>query len=204
MRAFSQPATQACSTVSDWTSTAGYGPVPATASIATTPTERCSERSGFRKPFPTWLLAGQSAPACSSRRGSRSIRSSSCRRVPRPVEPDAARGNPTCSAIRVELVDGFDVLGRRAIRVEFRIEPCIDDRLGQFRADNARAHSDDLGVVGLGGTFGGIGVVRQRRADARNLVGRDGNTNAGAAKQDGAVLLAVNDVMADLGRQVGI
>ena len=60
----------------------------------------------------------------------------------------------------------------------------VGDRLGEFRADDARAHGDDLGVVRQRGALGGIGVVGQRGADARHLVGRDADADAGAADQD--------------------
>ena len=45
--------------------------------------------------------------------------------------------------------------------------------LASSGADDARAHGDDLRIVGQGGALGRIGVMGQRGADARHLVGRD-------------------------------
>ena len=46
--------------------------------------------------------------------------------------------------------------------------------LGQFRADDAGTDDEDIHVVVLDALVGGIGVVRERGADLRHLVGKGG------------------------------
>ena len=104
----------------------------------------------------------------------------------------------------IELVDGLDIRRRCALGVELGGKPCVHDGLGQFRPDDARTHGDDLGVVGLGRAFRRIGVMRQRRADARHLVGRNAHADPRAADEDAAVIFAVLHLVGEIGREVGI
>ena len=78
-------------------------------------------------------------------------------------------------------------------RIELRRQPDVDDRLGQFRSDDAGTHGDDLGVVRFGGAVGRIGIVGQRRANSGDLVGRNANADTRSTKQNGALVFTCND-----------
>ena len=60
-------------------------------------------------------------------------------------------------------VDGFDVCRRGACRIEDAAEPDVDNAFRQFRANDARAHGDDLRVVGFRRSLG----CSRRRASRR-------------------------------------
>src|SRR4029453_8140895 len=89
----------------------------------------------------------------------------------------------------VDLPDLVD-LGGRGAALELRGQPVVEDLLGRLGGDHPRAHGQHLGVVGLAGPFGRVGVVGGGRPDPWDLVGGDGHAQAGAADQQGAVVLA--------------
>src|SRR5690606_19174267 len=93
------------------------------------------------------------------------------------------------------LGDVGDLGGAGRGRVEGVAEPFGHDPLGEFRTDHPGAERDDLAVVGFHGTFGRVRVVRDRRPHTGDLVGRDGDTDAGAADEHAAVGLPRGDLL---------
>ena len=66
----------------------------------------------------------------------------------------------------------------------------------QRRADDARAEAQHVHVVVFDGLMRGVGVVADRRADARELVGGNRDAGAAAADDDAALGLAVRTASA--------
>jgi hypothetical protein len=77
----------------------------------------------------------------------------------------------------------------------------IDERphvlLGRLRADRARAKRQDIAAVVLDHLMGGVNIVGDARAHARELVGGDRDAGAAAADQDRALGPARGDRIAD-------
>ena len=73
---------------------------------------------------------------------------------------------------------------------KFGAEPCFDDRLCGFNADDPSAHCKHVGIIMLTGQFRGKNISAECAANAANLVCADRNTDAGAADEDSAVKLA--------------
>src|SRR5207249_6848615 len=61
----------------------------------------------------------------------------------------------------------------------------------QLRADHPAAHHQHVHVIVLDALMGGIRVVAEPGADARQLVGGDGSADSAAADQDGALRAAI-------------
>src|SRR5215218_1943331 len=123
---------------------------------------------------------------------------------PCPPGPGAsARRRPLAPVTRVDLLDLVDVAGRGAA-FELRGQPVVEDLLGRLGGDHPGPHGQDLGVAGLAGPFGRVGVVGGDGPDPGDLVGGDGHAQAGAADQQGAVVLAPGHGLGDLGGDVGI
>src|SRR5512137_2250806 len=99
--------------------------------------------------------------------------------------------------LAVQAVDGVDVAGRRALRIELRCEPGVDDSLRVLDADHSRAHRDDVRVVALRGAHRRVDVVRVRGADAGNLVRRHADADPGAAAEDAAIEFLAQDCRGD-------
>src|SRR5271170_1622203 len=110
----------------------------------------------------------------------------------------------TFAILRVEFADRLDVAGGRPFGVKVRGEIDVDDGLRQLRTDHPGAHGDNLRVVGFRGAFGRIGVVRERRANARHFVGRNGDAYSRAAEEDSPLVLALFDGPGDSVRHVGV
>ena len=85
------------------------------------------------------------------------------------------------------------------IAAERRIEERVHNLERKARAGHARAHREDVGVVVLARSLGREAVAAQRRADALELVGNNGDANAGAADDDTAVTLAALNRARNLG-----
>ena len=65
-----------------------------------------------------------------------------------------------------------------------RIQEGVDDLKRETGSRDARAHREDVGVVVQPCRLGGKAVAAERRADAAELVGGDGNADARAADQN--------------------
>src|SRR3954452_8088813 len=75
---------------------------------------------------------------------------------------------------------------------------------GHFGADDLGAEAEHVHVVVLDALVRGIGVVADRCADARDLVGRDRRDDARAADEQRSLGLAAADRLGDLTRLVGV
>ena len=73
---------------------------------------------------------------------------------------------------------------------ELGIEPRVDDLESQHFAGHARSDGHHVGVVVLAGEPSGHHVGQKRAADALDLVGRDGNADAGRSDDDASVAFA--------------
>ena len=96
------------------------------------------------------------------------------------------------AVVPLDLCDHVDT--RRMASAElFRFKEIVNDHLGQFRADDALAHRDDLAVVVLLDHLRGIAVRADARADAGHLIRRQGNSYTGAAYEHAFIHFAVLD-----------
>ena len=95
------------------------------------------------------------------------------------------------SELGLVVADALDLGRAGAARVEAVREPVGGELLGQLDADDALAEAEHLGVVGQDGALDGERVVGRHGADARHLVGGDGDAQAGAADEKGPVSLAL-------------
>ena len=84
-----------------------------------------------------------------------------------------------------------------AAAFERRLEPQLENLVGQAERDDASAHREDVGVVVLARQARRVEIVAERRADAAHLVGGDLLALAAAAEHDAAVGLAGDDGAAD-------
>lgn len=91
------------------------------------------------------------------------------------------------------VADGLDLGGGGALGVEAVGEPVEGELLGELNANDALAEAEDLSVVAEDGALDGEGVVGGHGANAGNLVGGDGNSEASAADEQAAVRLAFGD-----------
>ena len=108
------------------------------------------------------------------------------------------------SELSLVVADGLDLGSGTALGVEAVLEPVDSQLLGELDADDALAHAEDLGVVGQDGALDGEGVVGCHGADAGNLVGGDGDAQAGSADEEAAVSLALLDELGALDGGVGV
>ena len=77
-----------------------------------------------------------------------------------------------------------------AAALELGVQEGVHDILGQVFAHDAGAHGQHVGVVVPPGEGGGQGVAAQGAADAPDLVGGDGDADAGGADDDAPLALA--------------
>ena len=68
----------------------------------------------------------------------------------------------------------------------------VHNALGGHGADDARAHSQHVGVVMPPGHLGGQRVAAQGAADSLHLVGRDGDADAGGADDNSPLAPALS------------
>ena len=73
---------------------------------------------------------------------------------------------------------------------ELGADPGVQDLQSQHLAHNSSAQSHDVGVVVLTGHTGGHDIGQQSAADALDLVGGDGNADAGGAQDDALLAFA--------------
>src|ERR687894_1622332 len=110
-------------------------------------------------------------------------------------------------AARVIPLDLLDLAGPADVAPlagELRGREHGDDLGRQRRADDAPAEAEHVAVVVLDGLVGRVGVVRDDRADAGDLRGRDRDTRARAADDDRPLGVAAPDRLARLARLVGV
>ena len=74
-----------------------------------------------------------------------------------------------------------------------RIQEGVDDLKRETGSRDARAHREDVGVVVQPCRLGGKAVAAERRADAAELVGGDGNADARATDQNALFAFAGHD-----------
>ncbi len=77
------------------------------------------------------------------------------------------------------------------------VQEGVDDHQSQALAHDPRPHGEDVGVVMLPRGFGGEAVPAEGAADAADLVGRDGDADAGAADEDAALAFARGNGLRD-------
>ena len=80
-----------------------------------------------------------------------------------------------------------------AAALKLGVEERVHDLEREARAEHARAHGEDVRIVVAAGHLGGVAVAAQGGADALDLVGGDGDADAGAADEDAALALPVRD-----------
>ena len=90
------------------------------------------------------------------------------------------------------------------VTAERRIKERVHDLQRKAGADHAGAHRKDVGVVVLARGLGGEAIAAQSGADALELVGNNGDTDARAADDDAALALAALDRAGHLGGIVRI
>ena len=76
------------------------------------------------------------------------------------------------------------------ILAEFGTQPGIRDLQSQHFTHHTGTHGHHVGVVMLPGQAGRHQITQQGAADALDLIGSDGNTDAGGAKDDTLLKLA--------------
>src|SRR5947207_3710410 len=81
---------------------------------------------------------------------------------------------------------------------ERRLEPHLQDFVGEAESDDPPPHGEDVGVVVLARQPGAIEIVAQRRADAGHLVGGDLLALAASAEDDPAVGAPFDDRARDV------
>ncbi len=89
-------------------------------------------------------------------------------------------------------------LGGRTAACELRVEPGVDDHLGQFRTDHPGAQGQNLGIVALLQALGGIDVVAGSGEHAFDLVGDHRHAESGAADQNAPVVMAFPDLLCQM------
>ena len=73
------------------------------------------------------------------------------------------------------------------------VQKDLYDTLGQFGADDPGTHGQHIGVIVAAGHLSGQGIAAQGTANTLDLVGGDGNADAGGADDDAPVTLAGGD-----------
>lgn len=91
------------------------------------------------------------------------------------------------------VTDGLDLGGRAALGIKAVGEPFGGQLFGQLNPDDALAEAQHLGVVAQDGALNGEGIVGSDGADARHLVGGDGDPEASATDEEAAVSLPLGD-----------
>ncbi len=94
--------------------------------------------------------------------------------------------------------DGLDLVCAGTGGVELVSEPLLCQLPCQLETDNALTHAQDLGVVAQDGTLDRVRVVSSDSPDAIDLVGGDGDTETGAADEEGTVDLTASNLRAAL------
>ena len=84
------------------------------------------------------------------------------------------------------------------------IEEGVDDLEGKFGTDDPSTNAQDIHVIVLHALMRRVGVVTNRRADARNLVGRDTHPLTAAANDDPAICPPVDQLAGDRHSKIGI
>src|SRR6266542_599964 len=137
----------------------------------------CAPGGRSRRGWP-WRCRDRPAPACS-----------------RPLSP------PGRNALHLaDLVDAAGVAAAGELRVEPRAEN-LKTGLASSQPSGQREH---VGVVVLAAHPRREDIAAESRADAGDLVGRDGHADARAADENAAFDLAYRDGLGDLERVVGI
>ena len=118
------------------------------------------------------------------------------------VEPDALAGLvQRLERVRMLLALELDHFAQPAAMTLRAAERGIDERphefLGGLRPDRARAKRQNVAAVVLDHLMGGVDVVGDARAHARELVGGDRDAGAAAADQDRALGPSRGDRLAD-------
>ena len=75
--------------------------------------------------------------------------------------------------------------------LKLRVQKDVYDPLRHVGTDHPGAHGQHIGVVVAAGELGGEGIAAQGAADAVDLVGGDGDADAGGADDDAPVTAAV-------------
>ena len=86
--------------------------------------------------------------------------------------------------------DLSDALNVTLAIAEWRAQPHIDDLLRHLTADDALTKRQHIGIIVLSGEPCAQRITAQGTADAFDLVGRNGNTDTGAAHDDAALTFA--------------
>ena len=79
-----------------------------------------------------------------------------------------------------------------AAALKLGVQKHIHNALGHIGANDASAHREHIGVVMLAAQLGGEGVTAQGTADAVDLVGRNGDADAGGADDDAVLTPAIS------------
>ena len=80
-----------------------------------------------------------------------------------------------------------------AAALKLSVEERVHDLEREARAEHARAHGEDVRIVVAAGHLGGVAGAAQGGAEALDLVGGDGDADAGAADEDAALVLPARD-----------
>jgi hypothetical protein len=79
-----------------------------------------------------------------------------------------------------------------AFSQELSVQPLLYNHLGQFRAYHTGAKGQNVGVIVLLGELSGVRLTANHSPDPGYLIGRQGDSYAGAADEDTPVAFAGN------------
>src|SRR3954447_8646802 len=126
------------------------------------------------------------------------------------IQTDTPASDSSCSlesAMRHLPFHRCDLLKPRHVALA-AVEPGRDERANQLRRerrpDDLGAEAEDVHVVVLHALVRGVDVVAHRRADARDLAGRDARADPGAADEPAALRAPAPDRVAELARLVRV
>ena len=91
-----------------------------------------------------------------------------------------------------------------SITGEFGTQPGVPDLKSQNFTGHTGTQCHHIGVVVQTGQLCGLNIAQQRAADALDLVGSDGNADAGGAKDDAAVTFTACNCFCGSGGKNGI